>query len=136
MNLYSYDEKTIENVPQEFFERTLRGIRDTTHPPSPLTIDELEKKISDETIKNSFLMCHQTKDERNEQKKPDEFFNGTIKGDGFSCAVFSSPKTIELIGDIPPSKRKYFVDGTFKIVPIGPFSQLLIIHIGYLKSVR
>lgn len=95
---------------------------------------ELERILSDEKILESFGICLQTEDEKD---KAEKIFNGTIKGNEFSCAVFSSTAMINMIGEnIPRAMRHYFVDGTFNIGSIGPFVQLLNIHVGHLNSVR
>lgn len=68
---------------------------------------------------------------------PRHFFTAAIKEENYSFCLFSSLKTIYLIKEnIPPSKRTYLIDATFKIVPYGCFKQLLVIYIEYFEEVR
>lgn len=51
--------------------------------------------------------------------------------------IFSSQKSIKLIEEnILPVKRTFLMDATFKIVPRGCFTQLLVIYIEYMEEVR
>lgn len=125
--------ETVENVPFESIERNLRQLRDKAFPKSPQTADELKTVFENENMMNIYGMCNQTEDQK---EKKDVFYRGVVKGNGFSSVVFASPSMIEMIKEnIPHTKRYYFVDGTFKIVPIGYYSQLLIIHVCYLDVV-
>lgn len=58
------------------------------------------------------------------------FFDCAIETPRHSFCVFSSEASIELVlQHIPPAERHLLMDATFQICPIGPFKQLLLIHI-------
>lgn len=117
----------------ESMERHLCNIYDNIFPKSPETVGELEKLFEDGHVMKSYGMCHQYGDR---SKKSEVFFRGIVKESGFSSVIFASPLMIKMIEEnIEPMNRNYFVDGNFKIVPMGPYSQLLIIHISYLDLV-
>lgn len=53
------------------------------------------------------------------------------KKEGF--AVFKSPS---IVAHLPQMReRKYFVDGTFAVMPIGKYDQLLVFHVEHLGRV-
>lgn len=75
-------------------------------------------------------------------RKNERFYIDTIieKGHGrepdISFTLFASLNMIELIKQyIPPQNRRYMIDGTFDITPIGSYYQLLVIHIEYRHDV-
>ncbi|XP_046806265.1 uncharacterized protein LOC124419747 isoform X2 [Lucilia cuprina] len=71
-----------------------------------------------------------------DEMKPRHFFTAAIDGESYSFCLFSSLKSIDLIKEnIPPTKRTYLIDATFKIVPHGCFKQLLIIYIEYFEEI-
>lgn len=50
--------------------------------------------------------------------------------------LFASLQMIDLIRQyIPPHSRRYMMDGTFDIIPLGPYYQLLLIYIEYRNNV-
>lgn len=66
-----------------------------------------------------------------------EFFNGAVQTENYSFCVFSSKYVIDLIEKhIDVNLRQYSLDATFKVVPIGPFNQLLIFYANYIEKVR
>lgn len=65
------------------------------------------------------------------------FFTACINEEDFAYCIFSSQKSIKLIEEnILPVKRTFLMDATFKIVPRGCFTQLLVIYIEYMEEVR
>lgn len=61
-------------------------------------------------------------------------YKGTIMdGVKYICTFLASETIIDMIKEnIEPERRKYMMDATFKIVPVGVFKQLLIIYVEYL----
>lgn len=59
-----------------------------------------------------------------------------MDGAKYTCTFLVSETIIDLIKkNIDPDRRKYMLDGTFKIVPIGVFKQLLILYVEYHDAV-
>lgn len=108
-------------------KRQLYRTRDKQYPKRPATDEEMEKAFATEAI---FEEYGRTLDKR----RP--FYAGSvIKKNCYAFHVFASFGIIDLIKKhIPPSKRKYLVNGTFKIVP-RRFRQLLIIAVEYENNV-
>lgn len=64
------------------------------------------------------------------------FFNGPVQTEQYAFCVFSSKYIIDLIEKhIDVNNRCYSLDGTFKVVPVGPFNQLLIFYVNYIEKV-
>lgn len=65
------------------------------------------------------------------------FLDYLHQGNDFSYCIFSSKKIIRMIEEKMDVKdRHYFIDGTFKVVPFGCFTQLLVIHVGKFDTVH
>lgn len=70
-------------------------------------------------------------------RKTKRFYIDTVVNGSEFFTVFASHQIIGLIEKhIAPRDRKYMLDGTFKIVPLTDYYQLLIIHIEYKNDVR
>lgn len=64
------------------------------------------------------------------------FFDGVVEKRKHSFCVFSSKYAIALIEKhVEAGRRHFMLDATFKVCPVGPFTQLLIIHAAYIKLV-
>lgn len=133
----SEDSETVKSVPFEEIERTLRRTRDIVLPKSLETITEIENAFKDVKIMEKFGMCLKNKDENGEEGDENQtFYMGTVKSGRFCTVIFGSPGVIGLIkAHIPSNRRNYMLDRTFKIVPMGAFTQLLIIYIAYVNKV-
>lgn len=64
------------------------------------------------------------------------YIDTVVRGKDF-FTVFASHQIIGLIKKfIPRENRGYLLDGTFKIVPLNKYYQLLILHLEYKNDVR
>lgn len=109
-------------------ERQLRRIKNTVFPVSPKTIKEIVQLFGQDHIMQQFGVT------KHDQPLP--FFHGAFEEADFGFCVFVSRTTIDLITkSIEPSRRHYLMDATFKIVPVGPFKQFLIIYVEYIEHV-
>lgn len=104
-----------------------RGLQKLTNkifvksPKSALEVTEVFKKTD---IWNQFGVT------KGDEQLP--FFKACIQEDDVKYCIFSSERIINIIKEfIPPHKREYLIDATFKIVPQGCFKQLLIMHVNY-----
>lgn len=108
-------------------ERSLQLIRSAALPKNPTNADEIAKMFQRNDIAK---MLGTTKDGR-------PFYNGVFESDDFSFCVFSSQSIIEQYCErVKYGDRHIMMDGTFAVVPIGSFNQLLIIYAVYLEKVR
>lgn len=117
-----------KDVKLDFFthERTLERIRAEALPKNPEDIHEIAKLFDRDDIRN---MLGITKD-----GKP--FYNGVYEGEGFSFCVFSSQSIMKLYcARVKFGDRMVMMDGTFGVVPVGTFNQLLLIHAIYMEKV-
>lgn len=113
------------NKHQRTFQRLKRGVL----PENPLTVGEMNAAFAKEKI---FKCYGQTLHIQN----PHRFFDTAIETKDYSFSVFSSKATIELItANIPPAERHILMDATFRILPVGPFKQLLILYVRKQKQV-
>lgn len=107
-------------------KRQLYRIKNSKYPKIPRTIGEIKEVYEEANILEKF---GRNLDETH------ELYVGTVEKATYSFTVFVSHKTIDLVEkNIPPSHRKYLIDGTFKIVP-SQFYQLMIISIQFANDV-
>lgn len=110
-------------------ERTLQKIRNHAFPTNPKDCAEIIAAFENQNIMDSIG--------RSQHVSKYAFFNGAVKTEEHSFCVFSSKHIMDLIEKrIESGRREYMLDATFKVVPIGPFNQLLIFHIKYIQKVR
>lgn len=65
------------------------------------------------------------------------FYKHTFESAAHSYCVFASDDIVDAIKEhIEPSKRRFYMDATFKICPVGNFKQLLILYIDFMGQVR
>lgn len=61
---------------------------------------------------------------------PTKFYRSVYKCEAFSYCIFASPSIMHNIErEIAVQRRHYLMDATFKVVSLGEFNQLLIIHV-------
>lgn len=89
---------------------------------SPKSCDEIKKAFENPTILKDLGTSL--------QREHGRIYNHVHEEKDFSYAVFSSPKSIELIiKNLEPNERFFLIDATFKITPMcNVFKQVLIIH--------
>lgn len=110
-------------------ERNLRRIKNETFAASPTNGAEIIKVFSDEALIKLFG--------NTKHDEPELFYRGTLVHENYTCTFFFSEKIRQIIVEnIPADRRKYLMDATFKIVPVGCFRQILIIYVEYLEHVR
>lgn len=65
------------------------------------------------------------------------FYKICFSSKEYSYCVFGSDKAIKMVKENIPDKfnRTILIDGTFSIVPIGCFKQLLLVHVEYCEMV-
>lgn len=114
---------------QKFFkqERALQLIRNKSMPKNPKTADEIAKIFARSDVMSLL----------GNAKDGTVFYNGSVECEDFSFCVFSSTSSIQLfVSRVQPLDRIIMMDGTFGVVPLGSFNQLLIIYSVYMEKVR
>lgn len=107
-------------------ERGLQMIRSAKLPKNPNNINEIEKIFDKEEIRNLL----------GKSKTNGVFYDGVLEGDGYSACFFSSKDSIEVLEEyVPYGEREIMMDGTFDVVPLGSFNQLLVIYGVYMGKV-
>lgn len=129
LHIYSKNRHQDVDIDYAKHQRTFQRIKRGVLPKSPLTVEELNAAFGDEKI---FKCYGETLHLQNNYR----FFDAAIETAEYSFSVFSSKATIELIKtNIPPAERHILMDATFRIVPVGPFKQLLILYVRKQKQV-
>lgn len=107
--------------------RNLRRYTNTKYPSKPTTLAQIKEAYEDPSTMQKFgFNLRSTK----------RFYIDTIETKNGGFTIFASHEIMQMIDDIiPPEDRKYMLDGTFDVTPIGRFYQLLIITIDYKKDV-
>lgn len=99
-------------------------------PKAPQNTKEIRDAINRADIFDAYCKTHHI-DGR------EVFLDHLYDGKDFSYCIFSSKKMIQQIEQyIDVSDREFYIDGTFKVVPYGCFTQLLIIHVGKFDTVH
>lgn len=109
-------------------KRTLERLSSRTFLKSPQTPLEVIESFQTEFIWKNYGLSR-------DKKHPRPFFKACISEAEFSYCIFASEAIMEGITEnINVGQRRYLIDGTFKVVPVGCFKQLLVIYIQYLDE--
>lgn len=98
---------------------------------SPKTPTDVVSMFQKENIFTNFgLTLH-------EGQEKTAFFKVCHDSKDFAYCVFGSDKIVKLINENIPdnNNKKILIDGTFSIVPLGCFKQLILLHIEYYEKV-
>lgn len=132
-DLCIYDDRSkVEGVSLPGMVRQLHKIRANTLPSSPKNIAEVLK-----VYKTPYVIENYGLTLRDDANVRTMFFNHAYENDDFAYCVFASLDIVTAIKtNIQNVKdRQFFIDGTFKVCPIGIFNQLLIVHINFMGQV-
>ncbi|XP_055308039.1 uncharacterized protein LOC129572142 [Sitodiplosis mosellana] len=106
--------------------RTLRRHVNKKYPSKPDTLAKIIAAYADPTtmLQYGFNL-----------RDTHRFYVDTIDKKRGGFTIFASNEVMRMIDEnIPPENRKYMLDGTFAVAPLGSFYQLLIIAIDYKKD--
>lgn len=113
----------LNDIPFAAVESTCNKSRRKSLPTTPQTVAEINDAFKLNQVQQNFGMTERSADERSTP-----FFKGAVECDSYSFCVFASNDAVKAIQEnTEESKRKLYADGTFKICPVGPFKQVLII---------
>lgn len=111
--------------------RNLYQIRNAVFPKSPLNAIEVNERFKDEKTLNDYGF---TTRENVDHKTP--FFRHAEQTKDYEYCIFASKEVIDnILEHIEPENRTYYIDGTFKVTPLGVFVQVLIISIDFMGQV-
>lgn len=106
----------------------MRHLRYNLLPKIPNTCQDIHDRFQNEKIMKEYGVTY--------HDRPRTFYKGVYECATFSYCVFASDETIETMqANITVENRHFLIDGTFKVVPLGPFTQLLVIYIQYFHEV-
>lgn len=104
--------------------RNLLQIRRNALPKSPASAPEILEAYEKKFVQENYGLTM-----RNEGKKTN-FFKHAFECADFSYCVFASDDVINAaITQVEQENRKIYMDGTFRVYPMGKFQQLLIIYV-------
>lgn len=108
-------------------ERNARRYKNRKYPSLPKRAIDIIKTFNDKAIVDKYGF---------NLRKSKRFYIDTVVHGTFFFSVFASHQVISLIEKyIAPKDRRYLIDGTFKVVPLNKYYQLLIIHIQHKNDV-
>lgn len=109
-------------------KRGLTYLRSKVFPTSPRSSAEIVEAFQKETVMSAIGMSR--------HDVPLKFYRGAIDTEEYSFCVFSSQSIINSIEtSISVDQRNYYMDATFSIVPVGIYTQFLIIYVEKLEKV-
>lgn len=106
--------------------RNLYKIRSEAMPPSPKTPAEIVAAYEIENIMKNYGMTAAAGG-----VEATAFYRKTYSNPQFAYCIFASEYIAERVAELEPNRRHFFMDGTFRVVPYGDFSQLLVIHAAF-----
>lgn len=99
--------------------RNYARIRSGTTPAGPTTLEGIVRAFENEaTMRQYGYTC---------DDPPTLFYRGTVNTKDYGFTIFVTDFVTTKIPEM--SKRRYFADGTFRVVPAGCFHQLFVVHV-------
>lgn len=107
--------------------RNIRRYTNTKYPAMPKDTTEIKLAYRQKATMREFGL---------NLRNTSQFYVDTAEVDGNEFTLFASYDMIDMVEEhIPPELRRYMIDGTFDVVPIRYFHQLLVIAIEYKNDV-
>lgn len=113
-------------------QRNLQLIRTSALPKNPYNGTEIAKMFESEKVMNLIGIS----------KTKSIFFDGVIEASGpkeddnYSACFFSSKDSLDIFEqNVPYGERNIVIDGTFDVVPLGTYKQLLVVYAVYMEKV-
>lgn len=89
------------------------------YPASPQTPEDIIGIFQDSNLKNRY----------------GKYYECTQKDKNFAFTIFHSQKMVDRMENSIKDNREILIDATFRVVPKGPYKQLLILYVAYKKNV-
>lgn len=116
-------------------ERSLQKIRHKVLPKCPTNVAEIIDAFNNDFVRNNYGLTS-----RGKESERSMFYKHAYECDDYSYCCFSSDDVTNAVQhNVDVSRRVYIFDATFKVCPLGPFMQLLIVSInmyGQVSSIR
>lgn len=120
------------NVSFKRVEGVLHKARRASLPKTAKSVKEIV-----EAFENSYVHKTYAFTDRKEESQSTLFYKGAFEEDTYSFCFFASEDIVQaIVQNVIESERKLYVDGTFKITPMGVFKQVLILFAEIFGSVR
>lgn len=118
----------VSSLDYKSMSRNLRRYTNAKYPSNPTSLSNIVEAYA----------CPETMQKYGYNLRNSErFYICTMEASKGGYTIFASCEIMQMIDDfIPPEDRKYMLDGTFDVAPLGIFYQLLVIAIDYKKDVR
>lgn len=113
--LYRYPTATINDTKHAHY---INKLKIGKYPASPETPEEIVKIFENLKIKNKY----------------GEYYKST-QLDKYAFTIFHSKNMVKRMKRSISDEREILIDATFRIVPKGPYKQLLIFYVAYKKNV-
>lgn len=108
-------------------KRNLGRILNPNRPKMPKTSEEISEAFKNEVVYNEYGL---------NERKTEPFYIGTVdNGPSYAFTMFASMQVVKMIQQFIPDNRKYLMDATFDITPLGCYTQLLVIYIEFKNDV-
>lgn len=104
-------------------KRNLSLLRTKSMPTAPRSVEDVRSAFMDERVRTVYANTKHT------NSVP--FYFGTVVEDSFGYSLFASSTMLTTARNNINERSSYHIDGTFRVVPTGEFTQLLIFHIEY-----
>lgn len=115
------------NLRYRKMERNLRRLKNRPYPKLPKNAEEIGAAFKEPEILEEFGF---------NLRGNERFYVNTTTNSSSSFTIFASKNVMNMIRDhIPPKERRYLLDATFDVTPLGSYYQLLIIYIEYKNDV-
>lgn len=107
-------------------KRNLSRYVNDKYPSNPQSFSEIADAFKDVNIFNEYGL---------NLRKTERFYIDTVVEPMYSFTLLGSSEVIKMIEHIPAEERRYLLDGTFSIRPVGPYYQVLVMYIEFRNDV-
>lgn len=118
-NNLTKDEKGGANIPFNKKRRNYARIRSGTTPAGPKTLEDIVSAYENTATMKKYGYTS--------GDPPTLFYHGTVNHKDYGFTIFATEFITRQISEM--SERRYFADGTFRVVPSGCFQQLFVVHV-------
>lgn len=98
-------------------------------PPSPKTAADIVAAYQNQNILSNYGMAVAAGG-----VEASLFYRKTYSEAQFAYCIFASQYIADRVAELEPARRHFFMDATFRVVPYGDFSQLLVIHASFFEK--
>lgn len=117
-------------------ERGLLKIRNEALPKSPKNCEEIIAAFNIPYVIENYGLTIRDGDESANTPPRSMYYKHTFESNEHSFCVFASDDIVKAINEhVTQDTRRYYMDATFKICPLGIFKQLLIMYVLFMGQI-